>query len=425
MSIMNLPTDDVIGKISMDKDMKQQFQFLLNNKESYDNYFTSSPQPGSIIEDIAETDAEIHSLETKLKNKLIENKVVLLHNLLNDDLVIKLELINDEIGRLWELNSEKHIGTKQEQKTEKQHYGEPITDISFVSNESNQKDEFHKALNKLRISNDVKTGYDLSIVLDNLTHINDLLELPTLVETCITTGHYQEALMCHAYSKSFLKKFPGNKFTTNIVTNIQSQMSDRMLPGLINLLNGNISMNSMKKIVNYLFSIEPFSHTNQSPLQYVFLALRLKFIREEVDSYIIDKSITNPVKELLIKRKIECIREHVYGTLSVFNSLFEFNLIDVEIPLFSCKTEKLVPTNIPLLQFVNECVVFLIKELSINKSVLSESICLQLVYCSFRLGDLNINFHHIFMNQLVENNIFTQDELDNAINKRLEFSNKY
>lgn len=199
----------------------------------------------------------------------------------------------------------------------------------------------------------------------------------------------------------------------------------------------------MKKILSYLEAIEPFD-TNIRSLQQLLLTMRYKFVTEEIESYQILKDTNDSVKEMLIKRKIECIREHVYGTVSVFNSLFQSETKCMYIPLLdqvepiskdladsqdtkdetaTKKTE--FETSLPLLKFINECTNYLTDQLHGHKDYLTESVCLQLVYCSFRLGDANLNYHNLFMNKLLEKGLFSQAVLESAIAKRLELAARY
>lgn len=414
-----------MGEI-IETDDKRDIDFaigILQGKESYDDYFTSEPLPGSIIEDIAEYDAEISKLERKLKSELIGEKDTLLNILLSSSWSDTLADISEQIEQLWELNKDGINGSEEKEKENEESKNSEEVDIDTDLN-----DAFYEALEKLRHLHSTERDTSLVTVLNNIEKINGILELPTLISTCIRTGHYQEVLILYSYTKTLEKKFPNFELIKMVVKNIQELISTKMLNGLVRLLATNLTLSSMKKILSYLEALEPFD-TNPSALQQLLLTMRYKFVTEEIDSYRIVDTTANSVKEMLIKRKIECVREYVYGTISVFNSLFksESKLIHIELLLddTTSKTAHDFETSLALLKFINECTNFLISQLETHKSHLTESVCLQLVYCSFRLADANQNFHHLFMNKLLESNLFTKDALTSAITKRVELATRY
>lgn len=417
--------DSLVGEVIGTND-KEAIEFaigILRERDSYDDYFTSEPLPGSIIEDIAEYNAEISKLERSLKSELTKEKGNLLDILLSSNWNSTLAEISTQIDQLWELHRDEE--------------DEDGGDINESSNDktpnssTESEDAFHEALDKLRHLHLTERDTSLVQVLNNIDKINDILELPTLISTCIRTGHYQEALMLYSYSKNLEKKFPNVELIRIVVKRIQEVISTRMLNGLVKLLSTNLTLSSMKKILSYLEALDPLD-TNPTVLQQLLLTMRYKFVTEEIDSYHIADDTGKSVKEMLIKRKIECVREHVYGTIAVFNSLFQSETKAIYIPLLivdqqdePSTTDSAVETSLPLLKFINECSNFLIQHLSLHKQYLTESVCLQLVYCSFRLCDANQNFHHLFINKLLESSLFTKEALNLAIAKRLELAARY
>ena len=417
--------DSLVGEVIGTND-KEAIEFaigILRERDSYDDYFTSEPLPGSIIEDIAEYNAEISKLERSLKSELTKEKGNLLDILLSSNWNSTLAEISTQIDQLWELHRD-----------EEDEDGGDINESSNdkTPNSSTESDDaFHEALDKLRHLHLTERDTSLVQVLNNIDKINDILELPTLISTCIRTGHYQEALMLYSYSKNLEKKFPNVELIRIVVKRIQEVISTRMLNGLVKLLSTNWTLSSMKKILSYLEALDPLD-TNPTALQQLLLTMRYKFVTEEIDSYHIADDTGKSVKEMLIKRKIECVREHVYGTIAVFNSLFQSETKAIYIPLLivdqqdePSTTDSAVETSLPLLKFINECSNFLIQHLSLHKQYLTESVCLQLVYCSFRLCDANQNFHHLFINNLLESSLFTKEALNLAIAKRLELAARY
>lgn len=427
--------DSLIGEIigsSNTDDIKYAIE-VLKSRPTYDNYFTSQPQPGSIIEDIAELDASIANLEKELKKELLAEKDSIINILLNSTWSTSLHQISEQIEQLWELNegaakNAKEFNTKDIGDLSEPEFSaldEEIEEEYDIESEAN--DAFHEALSRLRELNGAEHDTSIGLIISNLANISDILELPTLVSSCIRTGHYQEALMLHSYAKTLMKKFPGFQMIKSVSEQINTLISTKMLNGLVRLLATNLTLGSMKKVLSYLEAVEPFEQ-NAATLQQLFLTMRYKFVCNEIDSYSITEETPITVKEMLIKRKIECVREHVYGTISVFTSLFEADCIPIllpELPQSEQSEKKHVDTPLVVLKFLNECVNFLIAQICAHKQTLTDSVCLQLIYCSFRLGDANPNYHHLFVNKLLETDLFSLEAINSAISKRLELVTRY
>ena len=314
---------------------------------------------------------------------------------------------------------------------------------------------------------------------------------------------------------SLRSRFPGSSIVDEICENVLNEISTTMLTGLVRLLSTNVSVNSLKKILKYLNSIPPFDGKTNKALLSIFLAMRYKFITDEIASYSLDiESSNESLIEMMIKRKIEVLREHVYMSLNVFVKTFMYDKSDLEIPFpieletaalktsesdeeekeekeegekkaenteekglekvedkvedkeedeagdkaegegeevkeeeqemekvreteeekkidavavpgepsgmtSSLRKESKIPTNALMLQFVDKCVTYILDDLTRGSSnvKLSDSVCLQLVYCSFRLSDLNRNYHHLFLNKINETSLFTTEQLARAIDK--------
>ncbi|CAI7423946.1 BAD_collapsed_G0040650.mRNA.1.CDS.1 [Saccharomyces cerevisiae] len=404
------------------------------------------------------------------------------------------------------------------------------------------------------------------------------MELPFLARTCIRTGHYQEAVMLYTHTTSLRSRFPGSTIVDEVCEKVLNEISTTMLSGLVKLLSTNVSVNSLKKILQYLNSIPPFDGKTNKSLLSVFLAMRYKFITDEIASYPLDVESSNEsLIEMMVKRKIEVLREHVYMSLNVFLKSFLYDTNDLEIPfpeelestvlringtneekeieekeketkkeeyqkqdsvanneedvtenksiedvqeevqgkvegeddgaerkteneienetvnktedkaekgeeeevntkdnkaekeeeeinkaevtpeepsksidnkaekeeeeinkvevtpeepskkIRTSKRENKIPTNAVMLQFVDKCITYVLKDLTrgLNSIKLSDSVCLQLVYCSFRLCDLNRNYHHLFLKKINDTSLFTTEQLARAIDKRAELASKY
>ncbi|KAG0666176.1 hypothetical protein C6P45_000278 [Maudiozyma exigua] len=569
-----LPNDEIKTKEQEKYCIKILEEALQSDGKNYANYFSSRAESGSIVEEIAELDAHMATLERQVRSLLIDNKNYMIETILSKSReTITLEEVSHELEQLWELDSSSdNNGTDFEETKDDTHvdslfedFLEEPSSVSVSTTSTNGKpnntikkdDEFHKALKTLRqrvldkYENDtnINSTTNLATIFENLTSITDLMELPSLAETCIKTGHYQEAIMLYSHTYSLKKKFPDSSIINDIANSVQNSVGTTMLTGLVKLLCTNLSMTSIKKILQYLIAIPPFNKStnqenNQESLLIVYLSMRLKFIKNEIKSYSFDtdNDERNPLLEISIKRQIEVVREHIYMSLSVYEKTFDVNMIDVSIPFAiesqgqhdkkptetmedikqtttedkddeenpnvnTEKDEKIqedaaqhtednttdgtseekdantntenvenkqelvesvdksdekeleineeyndknnehntnitdntpfsksvttapIKTNPLMLKFVNDCISYLLKELkrfhSHDSNIINNSVCLQLVYCSFRLNDLNSNYHHLFLNKIIETQLFTNEQLQSAIVKRTELASKY
>lgn len=557
-----LPAGDIKTNEQQAYCIKTLEEILQSDKKDYMNYFSSRAESRSIVEDIAELDAHMATLERQVRSLLIENKSYVIDTIMNKSKeTMTLEEISNELEQLWELNSssepqvESNEELSNEEHDDKRHslleefLQESSNDINPSTNTNNTKkiedDEFHRALRALRQrvidKNDnakSNSNANLTMLFENLTSITDLMELPSLSQTCIKTGHYQEAIMLYTHTMSLKNKFPDSSIIRDISDSVQNAVGTTMLTGLVKLLCTNLTMTSIKKILQYLVAIPPFSeNNNQTSLLIVYLSMRLKFITNEIESYSFDIGNKNDsMLEISVKRQIEVVREHIYMSLTVYDKAFDVSTTDIHIPLRIRPTEnqddskndekdskdknkepeneenkeaegmngqtqetgietigeeahdretettksdddektpseikskndinnpsleqetkkndrdpptkninlettevnptndknKSIPTNPLMLKFVSDCISVLLKELvnfhEYNKNIINNSVCLQLVYCSFRLNDLNVNYHRLFLNKIAETKLFTNDQLQSAIVKRTELASKY
>ncbi|EJS42516.1 cog8p [Saccharomyces arboricola H-6] len=588
--ILNTLVPDDLTKDQRQLNLAFLQEILQSNTKEYETYFSSRAVPGSITEDIAEIDAELSALDRNIRKSLLENKSQIIDDILGNDDRVQLEEISKSLEQLWELDAKINKTTDEDTVNDTTNEAFSLDDFLEHDNESigsndntitegdnaarkRKKDEFHEALGRLR-SRLLTKGDDKSetrsdtlvTVLENLSGITDVMELPFLARTCIRTGHYQEAVMLYTHTISLRSRFPGSSIVDEVYQKVLNEISTTMSSGLVKLLSTNVSVNSLKKILKYLNSIPPFDGKTNKSLLSIFLAMRYKFITEEVASYSLDiESSNKSLVEMMVKRKVEVLREHVYMSLNVFVKNFLYDTSDLEIPFpeelktvaletNGCskgekeekevdkegskeedsevdnevdnevvreeskeeskgeskeeskgeskeeskgeskeenkdedsevgkeedkeegseegseeesrevgreedkqedkeekeekelrvdvettpdeptkkspplKRENKIPTNAIMLQFVDKCVSYILNDLirHLGDIKLSDSVCLQLVYCSFRFSDLNRNYHHLFLNKISDTNLFTTEQLAHAINKRAELASKY
>ncbi|CCK70659.1 Golgi transport complex subunit COG8 KNAG_0E04060 [Huiozyma naganishii CBS 8797] len=428
----------------------------------YATYFSSHAVEGTVVEAASEIQAQLSSLERELRVMLVRNKDAVSRELLGENTSGRvLEDLRKNLDPLWELDPRAVEGsTKQNlagDSTSAQRDGPDKHSVAGDENDelfagdargtSSQShlDEFHLAVESLRErvslkeKNDTHQGH-LMTILEHWDNIAALMELPFLLMTCIRTGHYQEAILLFGHTKTLQMKFPESSLVQDICKNVLREIRGTMLNGLVNLLTTNLTVNSIKKILKYVAVIPPFdSDSNKGDnnlLLTVYLSMRYKFIKSEIESYTLDNRANESLLEITLKRKIEVIREHLYSSINVYTKAFNVKTVPVTIPLneeltaqdsqTSATTTVSHETSPLLLQFLHNCTSFLLDELQrAPPQALTHSICLQLVYCSFRLGDLNANYHTLFTNELYERTIYSREDIAEAIEKRSELATHY
>lgn len=444
---MDLVLETVVGRDLVLNEAEKQYslgvlsEVLQSDARNYEKYFSSSALEGSVVEDIAEVDAQVSAIERRLRNLLVDNKGQVIREALHSDAAIAGRVGEIRVGleQLWELdNGNVSKSVDRSDTTDFLASLEPVDPQQ--SRDSKVEDEFHAALRKLkdRVRRDEGTSQDevasgLGVVLENLTKVTDLMELPFLARTCVRTGHYREAVLLYNFSKSLRAKFPGSSIVEQIHRNVSEETTLTMLTGLVRLLSTNLTANHLKKILYYLVSVPPFDDRDKTTLLQVYLQMRRVFITQECSTYSLAVERSNDaLREMMIKRKIEVLREHLHMSLSVFSENYETKTTPLWIPLDHALTdtsedEKRVPTSPFVLRFINACADQFLQELLDEQlqGTLSDSVCLQLVYCSFRLRDLNHNYHSLFLNKVCESNLFSLQQIKDAIAKRRELASKY
>lgn len=237
-----------LSKAEKEECLKILEESLQSSTKNYDDYFSSRPSVGTIAEDVAEVDAQISLFERQLKNQLVGGKDMVLNILLNNNNNAKLKEIQKELEQLWEIDNNGPEAENFERSA-------PSVD-DFLGDDKptaeKQDDEFHRAVKRLKErakkeSDSHNSSGNLAMVLENLSNITGLMELPFLARTCIKTGHYQEALMLYTYSKSLLLNFPSSSIVQDICANISKETQTTMLSGLVELLSTNVTVISLKK----------------------------------------------------------------------------------------------------------------------------------------------------------------------------------
>ncbi|KAG5418793.1 hypothetical protein I9W82_003511 [Candida metapsilosis] len=209
-----------------------------------------------------------------------------------------------------------------------------IIDVNHDLNEINNNltNDYQNAINSLKKSVNIDSKFHVSdhyyklnqeSILSNIDTVLDILELPTLCRLCILQGNYQESLEISIYIKSLIIRFPKLQIFKIVSDQIEIELQ-KMLKGLLKLLNTNLKQNHILKIFQILSKLETITTNKDSLLHRIYLNSRFKFIINEVESL---TPILKFNKLTYLKRFVEVYREHIYSSIHIYHTIFK-NEID-------------------------------------------------------------------------------------------------
>ncbi|WWC87566.1 uncharacterized protein L201_002456 [Kwoniella dendrophila CBS 6074] len=249
--------------------------------------------------------------------------------------------------------------------------------INDIPNLENECKTFSLETNKLQnIRNKIK------LILENQDKLNDLLELPQLMETCVRNGYYQESLQLLNHSKSFILKYPNN----NLITDLNKEVDlilQLMLNQLLNLLNESVKLPVLVKTINFLRKLNLL---NELELSLFFIKSRYHNFKNHLLTIDKDK-ITEPIRYL--RRYIDLFREHIYDIIAQFTAIFLEN---------SQSSEDLEISAIHITSFANQAISDLVDLVSSyiprisSDSGSMSSILVQLGYCAMSFSRVGLDF---------------------------------
>ncbi|QPG77060.1 hypothetical protein FOA43_004458 [Brettanomyces nanus] len=234
-----------------------------------------------------------------------------------------------------------------------------------------------------------------STVLHNMDRIMDILELPSLANACVKSGHYGECVEIASHVRRLSIRYSEMTLISKVEGDIQQEIKE-MINGLVRLLNTDLKQSHIIKIITYLKRIGPFQSGGETMsdeiLEKIFLKSRYQFILGELQ-------VLEPLKransiERFLKRSIEVIREHCFQTIMTFESIFR---VDSD-------TESIRKANMLLYSFIKSLVLSLCEILRENITKLrdqagKDGLFLQLIYCSQSLGRVGGDFTPIVLEE--------------------------
>ncbi|ODQ62615.1 hypothetical protein WICANDRAFT_60673 [Wickerhamomyces anomalus NRRL Y-366-8] len=288
----------------------------------------------TLVQDIAELEANQRSIDSKLKNLIIKSQGSIIENEIG--LKDAYQSFDTEFAHnaksLWRTFKDDDIDEIKDDQDQE------LQELEFDLDPTTKQDTFYQTISNIKNTqlNETEKHKNLSIVLDNMDQILNVLELPSLAGACIKAGYYSEALEISSYTRRLAIRFPNSDLVKEVEAGVKSEMS-MMLTGLIRLLRTNLKQSSIIKILSYLRRIQPFSQSNNADeqLKRILLHSRYEFIKLELSSLLPLRE--SALHEKYLKRSIEVIREFCFGSIMTYKSIFadidDFELEDVKIEL--------------------------------------------------------------------------------------------
>jgi hypothetical protein len=365
------------------KDTALNYLTDLLNSDHIETLLDTSVMPentGEIIgisEQIAELSNDSMLIDNKILNSLIktpsnqkESNISLILNIntlmidsfTNFDELIYLtrELINSTYFNNWKteiLTINNYLGINNNN--------------NEINNDNNNNNNNNNDNNNNNNNNNINNNNELSLILQNLQNLIEILELPSITHSLIKLGQYSECIEISSLSKRLKIRYNNIELIQNIDENISFEIND-MIKKLSNLLATNVKQSSMLKIMSYLKRII----NDKKQLKTLFLKLRYKFIMDEFETLLPLKH--SKLIEKYLKRILEIFREFCFQTIITFDSLFE-------------KDNQL--SHSFLLALVDQLCDILSENLPLlNDESIKDSLLLQLIYCSQSLSRVNGDF---------------------------------
>ncbi|KAK9380357.1 oligomeric Golgi complex subunit 8 [Kockiozyma suomiensis] len=156
-------------------------------------------------------------------------------------------------------------------------------------------------------------------LLSNVDKILDILELPTLILTCVRNGYYAEALDLVGHVRRLTIRYRNAKVLMMIQNEVENALLE-MTTLLLKLLRENVQLPTAIKVISYLKRLQPFQSSANSTLelQHIYLLSRSIHLRSQLKSL----EPLQSLPEKYLKKYIECFREFVFAAVVGFRSIF-------------------------------------------------------------------------------------------------------
>jgi conserved oligomeric Golgi complex subunit 8 len=170
------------------------------------------------------------------------------------------------------------------------------------------------------------------LILEQQEKLLDLLEIPTLIDTCARNGLYQDAMELWSHASALLQQFkiPGEEtLSLEIMQSLEKEIegSIRLMAGaLVDTLRGQAKLPALHKVVGFLRSM---SGWREDELAVLFLSCRAAFIESMHSLNEVAHSGAGSSREggkddtaKYLRSYIEVFREGIYDVVTAYTAIF-------------------------------------------------------------------------------------------------------
>lgn len=206
-----------------------------------------------------------------------------------------------------------------------------------------------------------------------IDQIQDFIGLPELVNACVAQGNYSQVLDLAGLAARLHGRYPGNKTVVNIFKSVD-QAVESLKKLLTRVLRESGRLSQLVKAVSFLRRMG----ISDKELHLLLARSRLSFLERQWTHLgsVFDKERAAYV---YLKRYIELFREHVFATISAYNTIFGDHGME--------QIARFVRTaTFELLETLKECTPRISSQADLS------ALYLQLAYCAQSLGRVGADF---------------------------------
>lgn len=226
-----------------------------------------------------------------------------------------------------------------------------------------------------------------ALVLEHHDRLQDLLEVPQLLETCIRSGYYHEALELGAHARQMEEKYGNVAIVKDVGREVEKGLMG-MLVQLLALLREPYKLPALVKAVGFLRRMDVLS---EEELRVAFLTGREHNYRTQLVE--IEREKGDPVR--YVRRYIDVFREHVYDIIAQFTTIF------IDNPSISSSSTTPTATPPPILNtFAQQSISALLTLLRSHVPLIEDasslsSLLTQLNYCASSFSRVGLDFRFL------------------------------
>eukprot|EP00808_Paulinella_micropora_P012663 g19120.t1 len=151
-------------------------------------------------------------------------------------------------------------------------------------------------------------------MMHNQVQLMELLELPQLMDTCVRSELYEQALDLHDFSRTLLNRYPTLPIVQDIATEMDSKRV-KVQEQLLQVLRGSLQLPKCLSVVGHLRRLQSFS---EQELRERFLGSRDAFLSSLLSA--LHTTTTSPYDHL--SKYLDLCRLHIFDIVTQYRAVF-------------------------------------------------------------------------------------------------------